>query len=350
MSHREKPRQHRRKPSAVGVVAGLLAVATLAAPFAPFAHTAIAQPAEPTKEDEAYEHFKRGVAFYKDSDFTAALVEFKRAYEIAPSYRVLYNLGQTSRELRDYATALNAFDQYLTESAADPGLDEKEKAKREKAEAYVKELRPKVAIVTIDVSVPGAEVLVDDLPIGESPLKKPVFMNAGRRKVTVSKQGYNANQRFVDVGGTDEKTVKIELIAVGGPGPGPKGPGTPKPPEPGLSPVPFVLLGLTGATGIATAILGARALSLHSDYETELGKFPGNAGAIETARSSSKDFALGADILGGVTIASAAVTVILFVALNQSSSADDEKKDEKAAEPKVGVSLSPGFMGLSGSF
>ncbi|MFO0613545.1 MAG: PEGA domain-containing protein [Polyangiaceae bacterium] len=327
----------------------MLAVATLVAPLAPFARTALAQPAEQTKEDEAYEHFKRGVAFYKDADFTAALVEFKRAYEIAPSYRVLYNLGQTSRELRDYATALTSFDQYLTESAADPGLDEKERGKREKAEAYVKELRPKVAIVTIEVNVAGAEVLVDDIPIGESPLKKPVFMNAGRRKVTVSKSGFNPNQRFVDVGGTDEKTVKIELLAVGGPsGPNPKGPPT-KPPEPGLSPVPFVFLGLTGATGIATAILGARALSLHSDYETELGKFPGNPEAIESARSGSKDFALGADILGGVTIASAAVTVILFVALNQSSG-EEEKKDEKPAEPKVGISLSPGFMGLSGSF
>ena len=108
------------------------------------------------------------------------------------------------------------------------------------------------------------------------------------------------------------------------------------------------MLGLTGATGIATAILGARALSLHSDYETELGKFPGDKVAIEDARTSSKDFALGADILGGVTIASAAVTVILFVALNPSSSSD--AKDEKPAEPKVGLTLTPGFMGLSGSF
>ena len=323
-------------------------VATVAAPLggicgaAMIDQRAFAQ----SKEDEAYEHFKRAVAFYNDSDFVAALVEFKRAYEIAPSYRVLYNLGQTSRELRDYATALNAFDQYLTESALDPQLDEKEKGKREKAEAYVKELRPKVAIVTIVVSVPGAEVLVDDVPIGESPLKKPIAMNAGRRKLTVNKSGYNANQRFVDVGGTDEKTVKIELIAIGGPI-DKKGPVTP-PPEPGLSPVPFVMLGLTGATGIATAILGARALSLHSDYESELTKFPGNAAAIEDARTSSKDFALGADILGGVTIASAAVTIILFVALNPSSSS--EPKDEKAAEPKVGLTLTPGFMGLSGSF
>lgn len=344
-----RPRTH---AVAARVVAASLSASLLLAPIVAFEGAAFAQPAGQTKEDEAYEHFKRGVAFYKDADFTAALVEFKRAYEIAPSYKVLYNLGQTSRELRDYATALNAFDQYLTESGTDPGLDDKEKQKREKAEAYVKELRPKVAIVTIQVNVPGAEVLVDDVPIGETPLHKPVFMNAGRRKVTINKSGYNPNQRFVDVGGTDEKTVKIELVAIGQPDPngGKKGgSGTVKPPEPGLSPVPFVMLGLTGATGIATAILGARALSLHGDYEDELAKFPGNATAIEDARSSSKDFALGADILGGVTIAAAAATVVLFVALAPSSS-EDPAKDEKAPEPKVGLSLSPGFMGLSGSF
>ena len=47
-----------------------------------------------SKSDEASQHFRSGVAFYKDHDFAAALVEFKRAYELVPNYGVLYNLGQ----------------------------------------------------------------------------------------------------------------------------------------------------------------------------------------------------------------------------------------------------------------
>ena len=60
---------------------------------------------------EASKRFRRGVKLYNDGDFVAALIEFKRAYELEPNYRVLYNLGQTSRELKDYAAALRAYEQ-----------------------------------------------------------------------------------------------------------------------------------------------------------------------------------------------------------------------------------------------
>src|SRR5262249_38985743 len=75
-------------------------------------------PAATDKANEASQHFKSGVAFYKDKDFPAALVEFKRAYELLPNYSVLYNLGQTARELKDYAAALTAFERYLREGGA----------------------------------------------------------------------------------------------------------------------------------------------------------------------------------------------------------------------------------------
>ena len=59
-----------------------------------------------SKSDEASQRFRSGVRFYKDHDFAAALVEFKQAYDLVPNYIVLYNLGQTARELKDYAAAL----------------------------------------------------------------------------------------------------------------------------------------------------------------------------------------------------------------------------------------------------
>ena len=41
---------------------------------------------------KAGEHFGAGVEFYKNRDYAAALVEFKRAYELDPHHRVLFNL------------------------------------------------------------------------------------------------------------------------------------------------------------------------------------------------------------------------------------------------------------------
>ena len=60
--------------------------------------------------EEGRKHFQAGVQFYKENDFRAALIEFKRAYELAPNFKVLYNLGQTSLELQDYASALRSFE------------------------------------------------------------------------------------------------------------------------------------------------------------------------------------------------------------------------------------------------
>ena len=74
-----------------------------------------AAPAESAKLDDAQRRFQRGIELYKESDFDAALVEFKRAYELVPSYKILYNLGQVSYQRHDYASALRYFRQYLEE-------------------------------------------------------------------------------------------------------------------------------------------------------------------------------------------------------------------------------------------
>jgi hypothetical protein len=254
---------------------------------------------------------------------------------------VLYNIGQTSRELRDYAAALTAFQKYLAEGTKAPDQTHIN-AHREKVEGYINELKPKIAILTLSVNQSGAEVSIDDVVIGNTPLDKPINVNAGRRKVTVTKSGYGPVQKFVDVGGTDQKAVSIELTALGG-----SDTGHPiKPPDQTteskpLSPAPFVALAITGVAGIATIGLGVKALSAHSDFETALGAFPGNSVDIEAKRSSAKTFALAADVMGGVTGAGAIVTIVLFVTTTGSSS-----KPKTALHVNVG----PSSVGLAGTF
>src|SRR5688500_5179247 len=85
-------------------------------------HTAaLAQPtSEPSESQkaEAGAHFNSGVALYQEQAFRAALVEFERAYEIAPDYRLLYNIGQTKLRLQDYLGAVQSYETYLTEGGA----------------------------------------------------------------------------------------------------------------------------------------------------------------------------------------------------------------------------------------
>ena len=80
-------------------------------------------PPETTPQTElAQRHFRMGVTLYEDGDFDGARSEFLRAHDLAPSYRILFNLGQVSQELRDWAGALRYYGAYLEAAGANiPG-------------------------------------------------------------------------------------------------------------------------------------------------------------------------------------------------------------------------------------
>ncbi len=314
---------------------------------------AFAQPAPAASGESASDHFGHGVGFYKDGDFAAAMVEFKRAYEIEPSYPVLYNIGQTLRELRDYAAAQTAFQKYLAEGAK--ASDQSHlNAHKDKVQGYLEELKPKIATLTINVTAPGADISVDDVSVGTSPLDKPLAVNAGRRKISASKSGFIPVQKFIDVGGTDQKSVDLDVVAVGGGDNGHQNGGgdtTPVKPTPsGGTPIAaaVAVACITGAAGIATIGLGVKSLSAKSDFENALAQFPGNSTNIESTRSTAKSFALGADITGGVTAAGIVTTIILFATLKKSdaSKPDTTKPDTATILPLIG----PGSVGLAGTF
>src|SRR5262245_54854214 len=62
--------------------------------------------AQSPKIKEATARFERGLALYDDGDYDAALVEFSRAYELSPTYKVLYNIAKIERVKNDYSSAL----------------------------------------------------------------------------------------------------------------------------------------------------------------------------------------------------------------------------------------------------
>jgi tetratricopeptide (TPR) repeat protein len=288
-------------------------------------------------QDDASSHFDRGMTFFKDGDYTAAMVEFKKAYELDPNYRGLYNLGQTSKELRDYAAALDSFERYLTE-----GSSEIDPERRKKVEGWVAELREKIARVTLTTSVPGAEITVDDVLVGKTPLPKPVTMNAGRRRLVVTKDGYAPLTRFVDVAGTETKTIQLELTSLSGGGGAGGGGGTVTEIE--HTPWPWVSLGVTGALGIATGVVGGLALSKKSAFDDALTAFPTTEAVIEEARTDARRFAVAADVLGAATGAFAVLTVIAF-AVDYGRSAPSAPTKETAH-----LIVAPGFVGVQGSF
>lgn len=286
--------------------------------------------------------FNNAVALFREGDYRAALVEFRRAYELSHNYRVLYNIGQAEFELQDYAGALRSFQRYLAE-----GGPEVEADRRAAVEADIKRLSARVARLTLKVNVAGAEVLVDDVPAGTSPLKEPLMVSAGRRKITVSRGDVPTFTRVLDLAGGDTTTLTVDL-ALPAAAPAPSGaplasssssiPAPPPPPPPSRTGF-WVSLTATSVLAIGATTTGILALRAHSDADKKLGQRGASASAIESAQGRTSALALTTDILGGAAIAMGVVTLVL------GTSADSTKE-----KPGAALSVGPRGAFVSGRF
>ncbi|MDP9001270.1 MAG: PEGA domain-containing protein [Myxococcota bacterium] len=156
---------------------------------------------------EAAKHFQRAVSLYGEADYRAAVVEFKRAYSLAPNTAVLYNIGETEYQLQDYAGALTTFHRYLLETHPTD-------AHRTEVERNVEVLRTRVGRLRITtLPAAGAEIMVDDQSVGKTPLEDAVLVSIGHRKVVASMPGLAPVIRYVDVAAEDD--VAVNLPAAG---------------------------------------------------------------------------------------------------------------------------------------
>jgi tetratricopeptide (TPR) repeat protein len=325
----------------LGLTSLLLAVLWLSDPVG--SSTALARPSE-AAQHEAKERYDRGVELFKEGDYRAALIEFERAHELSPHYRVLYNIGQVHYLLKDYASALTTLSAYL-----DQGGDRISAKRRRSVEQDLAKLRPRVALLEVDVDSPGAEVLVDDVSVGTSPLEGPLTVSAGRRKVTVIARGQEPISKFVDVAGSEDRRISFEL---GGASPRPTGTDGD---EPGGSDdretttatsggADYLWIGwaVTGALSVSSIVTGALALEASGDLD--------DARARQTSRDELDDLSsrtltlsVATDVLAGGAIAAAAVTGIVLLT-RDSTPADDEAAHSRTW--RIEPASTPGGAGL----
>ena len=117
-----------------------------------FQSRAFAQPHDVSEQAkvQASQHFRRGVELFQEEAFRAAMAEFQRAYDIAPDYRLLYNLGQTKLELHDYLGAAQSYERYLAAGYLDITPE-----RRAEVEQALAALRERTASVKIAVNRSG---------------------------------------------------------------------------------------------------------------------------------------------------------------------------------------------------
>jgi len=312
--------------------------------------------AQSDKIKEANARFERGLSLFDDGDYDAALVEFNRAYTLAPTYKILYNIAKIERARNDYSAALTHFQRYLTEGGAEVPDERRAEVERE-----IGVLKERVAQVSITANVPGAAVYIDDIPVcgarmvdpscvGTTPLKAPVVVNPGTRKITATKRGYQNGTAQITVAGGDKNLVRLELFDL-------------KPPEEDTGPRTRAIVSwsITGALAVGAGVMGVIALDKKKDYDSALDKTQcqnqvinsndcnrDTAKTLDSDKKSAKNFALVSDILTGAAVVGGVVSIYLTV-----KAANHETEPERAAQLRLRtlkVSAAPGGAFLSGTF
>jgi len=319
------------------------------APPATDADGSIAASPSPEQKEEAADRFRRGIRFYEGGDYGLALIEFERAYQLVPNFRVLYNVGQVSIQLGRFARARSALEQYVSEGGEGLKMSRRAAVLRD-----LEMLKARTAELLIESNVSGAELLIDGVPSGRTPFAEPLLLDAGEHTIELRRAGYTPLTRRLTLAGADETSLSLSLEKVkdsvvvirekakpSSDEPKPKpGPSVAKAPEPTVS--PWVYAGWGGSAllaggAVVMAILGnAKA---NSAEEIESSPDP-SLSDHQAATSAAKTRFLVADVLAASAVLTGGAS--LYFTLMPSS--------KEHGSGSVSLKMSPSSLMLSGDF
>lgn len=170
-----------------------------------WAEVAIAEPTAQGQK-EASVRFKRALDLWNEGHHDAALAEFQRAYEIAPMYQVLYNIGKGHAVIGNAVKAVDTLEKYLSEGGQ--AISDK---KRKEVEELIQQQRQRIARLYVDVNVDGADILLEGVHVATTPLTKPLRLTAGKHTVGALAPCCLTEQRTVELAGNVDEHVMFNL-------------------------------------------------------------------------------------------------------------------------------------------
>lgn len=240
------------------------------------------------KRTEARQRFQRGLQLFEEGNYEAARVELERAYQLAPSYKILYNIGLCYEQLGDYVQAQSTLQSYLESGGIDVSEDRRAEVNKE-----LGQIRPRIGKLTIHTNVPGIEALVDDVCSTDAAISgvncapipgtsRVILMNPGRRRITFRKDGYVAQTQVVTIAGSDDARLEVTLKPI------------PRAEERRSNPylVPTVVAGSAAFAGLATtAVLGILTAKADSDQDDRLNQRGVTREELSDGRSKTRELA-----------------------------------------------------------
>jgi len=159
--------------------------------------------------DEADLQFGIGATAYAKGDFTSALEHFLASNRLVPNRNVMFNIARAYEQLQRYPDAYR----YYVDAGRGEGGDSKLKGDVIEALGRVS---PKVAVIKVETTPPGATVYVDrkDLgSIGTSPSQ--LGLKAGTYSIIAELAGYEVSTSAnIEVAVGEAKEIKVSLVRI----------------------------------------------------------------------------------------------------------------------------------------
>ena len=248
---------------------------------------------ETAATEAAQRHFRLGISLYEERDFEGARSEFLRAHHLAPTYRILFNLGQVSQEVHDWAGALQHYEAYL-----EGGGSQIPDSRRRSVEREVQVLKDRVARVSLEIVGGPAEVALDDRPISLPP-DRELVLNPGRRRLSISYPGGATLHRVLEVASRDRLNERFAP-----PMAAPESPPAPtvtlvadREPAPRMSRASWWTWAATGMVGAAALTTGLLAQRHSRNLAEARAEYPADPGYLLTQQRLARRYALGTDAL-----------------------------------------------------
>ena len=307
----------------------LVVVLMLSVAAAP--HTARADSAA-----EAKKAFREGGRLFEAKKYAEAAEQFRRAFEIRPNWKILYNIAQSEAAAKNYGVALEVFERYLAD-----GGDDIEVARTNEVLGEIERLKKMVGYLEISRAEDSLSVFVDGIHRGDTPLAGPLALTAGvEHIVTIRRRDETILERTVRIPGGQTTTLPLEddapAAAETAASDAGDGGGNAPSADAGkryraMTVAGWSLLGVGAGALIGAAVTGALAVSKDNELAPQCeGGCPPE---LEEDKLAVDHLALATDVLLGVG-AAMAVTGVVLVAVGVVKKKESVK--DVALRPVVG--------------
>ena len=163
----------------------------------------IARPVHADDREEARKAFAAGQAADKAEDWSTAIEQYMRAYDLVPHHFALFNIAHDYERLGQLREAASWYQRYV--EAAPPSTD------RDKVQKLLGELKVRPGKLTVKSTPSGARITIDGQKVGVTPFTAPI--RGGGHRVAVELDG-ERDERDVALEYGEPETVELTLKVV----------------------------------------------------------------------------------------------------------------------------------------